>query len=61
MSGIYERQYEHGLTWEDEPVHDTPIDAEHLNKLDDGMKRVDAEVSAAMRYLYGRIKEKGWA
>lgn len=61
MSGIYERQYEHGIDWQDSPNKDTPLDAEHLNRLNDGMKRVDAEVSAAMRYLYGRIKEKGWA
>ena len=61
MSDIYVRQYEEGLTWKNQPNKDTPLEAEKLRILDDGIKRVDAEASAAMRHLYGLIKGKGWA
>lgn len=52
---IYERQYENRIEWQDSPSKDTPLDAEHLNRLDEGIKRVDAELSAALTYCYNRI------
>lgn len=61
MSGIYNRQYIQGIEWENAPSEDTPLDAEHLRVLDGGINRVDTEVSAAMQYLYNKIKDKGWA
>lgn len=61
MSGIYNRQYVQRIDWEDKPSKDTPLDAEHLRTLDEGIKRVDTEISAAIQYLYNRIRDKGWA
>lgn len=55
MNGIYERQYETRTGWQNLPSEDTPLDAEHLNKLDEGIKRVDSELSAALAYCYNRL------
>ena len=55
MADIYERQYENRINWQDAPNTDTPLDAEHLNRLDECIRRVDAELSAALTYCYNRI------
>jgi hypothetical protein len=55
MAEIYRRQYETPTEWQNLPSEDTPLDAEHLNKLDEGIKRVDAELSAALTYCYNRL------
>ena len=55
MSDIYERQYIDGVNWQDKPSKNTPLDAECLNKLDAGIKRVDAELSSALTYCWNRL------
>lgn len=55
MADIYERQYESGVSWQDAPSKTTSLDAERLNKLDAAMRRVDAELSAALTYCWNRL------
>ena len=55
MAEIYRRQYENRIEWQDFPNQNTPLDAEHLNKLDEGIRRVDRELAAALTYCYNRL------
>lgn len=61
--GVYNRQYVDRVSWENSPSVSTPLDAELLNQMDEGLQKIDAEAKNAVDTLVKMIEEgggKGW-
>lgn len=59
MAGVYQRQYADGVSWENTPSVATPIDADNLNKMDEGLQAIDAAVENAVNRLEEMIEAGG--
>lgn len=63
MARVYQRQYTDSVSWENTPSVATPIDADNLNKMDEGLQAIDAAVEDAVNKLEQMIEAgggRGW-
>lgn len=59
MARVYQRQYTDGVSWENTPSVASPIDADNLNKMDEGLQAIDSAVAVAVDRLEQMIEEGG--
>lgn len=56
---VYERQYTDGVNWENTPSVSTPLSAEKLNVMDNGLEKIDAAAKSAVDQLVEMIEGGG--
>ena len=57
--GLYNRQYEDRVSWENSPSVSTPLEAELLNQMDEGLQKIDAEAERVVDILKAMIDAGG--
>jgi hypothetical protein len=51
----YHRQYQTGISWENDPSVNTPLNASNLNHMDNGIMGIDEAVDDALTVVDSRI------